>query len=313
MHLRYEFFILAILLNIVSWALWGWRLQVLIRALDPTINIGLWRSTKIVIANLFLGNITPAMAGGEPLRIYLLNKDGMGVGEATAAVVGERLIDAICILIFAPFAFFLFNNRIQNQPLATGLLVGISFFILFLLIFLYALKYPIVLKKFLLFINAKISRLKKHKSEQQASKVSLIEREIDSFHSSMMFFWGPGKRTFFIVSVLTVAYWGVSFSIASMLLMGLGLQPFFIESFAAQVLLLIIVMLPTTPGGSGVVELSVSGLYSVIIGSSFGYLLGVFVLLFRLITYHMNLITGAVFQFRLVHSLTISTEELMKP
>ena len=94
-QIRYEYFLIAIFLNIFSWILWGLRLQVLSNALDNKLHIGLWESTKIVIANLFLANITPALSGGEPLRIYLLKKDGMSLGSATAAILGERLIDAI--------------------------------------------------------------------------------------------------------------------------------------------------------------------------------------------------------------------------
>jgi len=306
---HYEFFLIAILLNIMSWVLWGWRLQVLSRALDPSVHISLWEGTRIVIANLFLANITPALAGGEPLRIYLLKKDGMTVGCATAAILGERLIDALCILILIPFAFLVFKDRLNNPALALGLTIGVALFIVFVLLFLYALKNPAKVKNLLIYLSDRFSRLRKKKkdSAESARLVSFIGREVDSFHSSMQFFIGEGKRAFLYVSLLTVVFWAVGFMIPSMLLMGLGLPPYFIESYAAQLLLLVIIMMPTTPGSSGIAEISVSGLYSVIIGSTYGYLLGVFVLLFRLITYHMNLIAGAIFQHRIFKSLTSFT------
>jgi glycosyltransferase 2 family protein len=303
-QIRYEYFLIAILLNIFSWILWGLRLQVLSNALDNKLHIGLWESTKIVIANLFLANITPALSGGEPLRIYLLKKDGMSLGSATAAILGERLIDAICVLICVPFALFIFKDYLHNTTLTIGLSVGILLFVIFLLAFFYALKNPEKVKAFLLFLNKKISHLFKKKDSQEPKIVNFIEKEVDNFHVSMLFFIGKGKKTFVVVSILTVAFWGVSFLIASMLLLGLGLPPFFIESYAAQMLLLVIVTMPTTPGSSGIAEISISGLYGVLLGSSYGYLLGVFVLLFRFITYHMNLIAGAIFQYRIFKSLT---------
>ena len=67
--IQYEFFFMALLLQIFSWFIWGARLKVLSNASDKTVTIGLWESTKIVIANLFLAGITPSMAGGEPIRI----------------------------------------------------------------------------------------------------------------------------------------------------------------------------------------------------------------------------------------------------
>jgi hypothetical protein len=278
---------------------------VLSNSLDKNLHIGLWKSTKIVIANLFLANITPALAGGEPLRVYLLNKEGMGLGCATATILGERLIDAICVLIFIPFALFIFKDRLTNPALTWTLIIGIALFIVFILLFFYAVKKPQKIKSFLLYLDKKFSRLLRRKEhEEQPRFAQFINREVDGFHTSMVFFVQKEKKIFLAVSLLTIAYWGACFMIPSMLLLGLGLPPFFLESYAAQMLLIVIVTLPTTPGSSGVAELSMSGLYGVLIGASYGYLLGVFVLLFRLITYHMNLLAGAVFQYRILKSLT---------
>jgi uncharacterized protein (TIRG00374 family) len=75
--IKYEFFAVAILLNILYWILWGARFKILANTMDKDVKIGWLESTRIVIANLFLACITPSMAGGEPVRIHLLNKDGM--------------------------------------------------------------------------------------------------------------------------------------------------------------------------------------------------------------------------------------------
>ena len=312
-QIRYEYFLIAVLLNICSWILWGFRLQVLSNAIDKDLHIGFLESTRIVIANLFLALITPALIGGEPLRIYLLKKNGMKLGGATAAILGERLIDAICVLIAVPFAFFIFKDRLGNSTLTLAITIGIIIFLGFLLIFLYALKNPDKIKSFLIFLNNKINRLLRRKEDEESSTfVSFVEREVDNFHTSMMFFVGEGKKTFLFVSLLTLAYWADCFMIASMLLLGLGLPPFFLESYAAQMLLLIIVSIPTTPGSSGVAELSMTGLYGLLLGQSYGYLLGVFVILFRLITYYMNLTAGAIFQYRAFKSLTSFSFDIFK-
>ena len=110
-NIRYEYFLLAIFLNVLIWFIWGTRLMVLSNAIDKNVQIGLWRSTKIIIANFFLASISPSMAGGEPVRIYLLKEDGMSLGGATASVLGERLIDAIFVLICIPFALFIFDRK----------------------------------------------------------------------------------------------------------------------------------------------------------------------------------------------------------
>jgi hypothetical protein len=304
--LRPEFFLFfgaAVLLNVLYWFIWGARLKVLSTAIDPSVKIGWWESTKIVIANQFLAGITPSVAGGEPVRIYLLNKDGLSTGGATAAVLGERLIDAIFILVLVPFGFFVFKDRIDVKLINYGLTIGIIVFVTGIILFALALKYPKKTKSLLLMISGKLSRFSQ-KKERSRAVVNRIGREIDNFHTSMVFFLTGGRKAFLGAGVLTVLMWSTGFMIPSMILLGLGLPPFFIESYAAQALLLIIVMLPTTPGSSGVTELGMAALYGVLIGTSYGYLLGVFVLLFRFITYHMNVIAGAIFQYRIFKSIT---------
>ena len=89
--------------------------------------------------------------------------------------------------------------------------------------------------------------------------------------------------------------------IPSMIFLGLGLNPSFILSYSAQILLIVVIMMPTTPGSSGVTEGFLAGLYSVIIGSS---LIGIFILTFRFITFHLNLIVGAFFQYKIFRSIS---------
>jgi uncharacterized protein (TIRG00374 family) len=308
----FMFFGTALFLNVLYWFIWGARLKVLSKAADPTVHISWWETTKIVITNQFLAGITPSLAGGEPVRIYLLNKDGLSTGGATAVVLGERLIDAIFILILIPFGFFVFKDRIDVQLISYGLSIGVIVFLTGLVVFALALKYPKKTKSFLLMISTKLSRFSK-KKDHRSALVERIGREVDNFHTSMAFLLTGGKKAFLGAGGITVLMWSTGFMIPSMILLGLGLPPFFVESYAAQALLLIIVMLPTTPGSSGVTELGMAALYGVLLGVSHQYLLGVFVLLFRFVSYHMNVICGAIFQYRIFQSITsFSLETISK-
>jgi glycosyltransferase 2 family protein len=303
---RPEFFLFfgaAVLLNVVYWVIWGTRLKVLSKAVDPKVHISVWEGTKIVIANQFLAGITPSVAGGEPVRIYLLNKDGLTTGGATAAVLGERLIDAIFLLMLVPVGFFVFKDRINVQIISYGLSIGVVVFVTGIVLFALALKYPKKTRGLLCAISVKINKLRK-KKEECSTVADRIGREVDNFHDNMVFFLTGGKKEFLTAGGLTVLMWSVGFMIPSLILLALGLPPFWVESYAAQALLMIIVLLPTTPGSSGVAELGMAALYGVLLGASHQYLLGVFVLLFRFITFHMNMICGAVFQYRIFKSIT---------
>jgi uncharacterized protein (TIRG00374 family) len=320
-EIRYEYFLGAILFNISSWCIWGVRLQVLSNSIDKNIKIGIWESTKIVITNLFLAGITPSMAGGEPVRIHLLNKEGMSIGGATAAVLGERLIDAIFILTCVPLALFIFKDRIVIETLKFGLSIGVIVFIIILFIFFYMIKNPGKIKHFLIFLDSKFRKfLKKRKKSETTKIITTINNEVDNFHNSMIFFIKEGRKAFFLGGILSVFMWSLAFMVPPMILLGLGLDPFIIESYAAQILLLVIIMMPLTPGSCGITEVGAGCLFSVLIHQSFvlnghplitlqGFdqalltLTGVFIILFRFITYHMNLIAGAIFQYKIFKSV----------
>lgn len=315
---RYEFFVAAVCFNALFWLFWALRMKILAQAADPKLRLGYWESTKIVLANQFLAGITPSMAGGEPVRVYLLNKDGLSVGGATAVVLGERLIDAIIILVSVPLAFFiirpylsyypvsftLFGVHIEFDVIMFALFTGIAFFLLCIILLAYAIKNPEKVKRLLCRVSGWIGRRSKKKTESKL--ITRIGHEVDNFHDGIVYFLTKGKKSFLLATGCTVLMWCSGFMIGSMLLLGLGLPPFFAESFAAEILLTLITMIPLTPGSSGVSELSIAGFYSLLINSvpNSSFLIGVFVILFRFITYHMNVLTGAVFQYRIFKSLT---------
>jgi len=299
-NIRYEFFIIAILLQILTWFIWGARLKVLSNAVVRQPYISLWESTKIVMANMFLAGITPSMAGGEPVRIYLLNKDGLSIGAATASVLGERLLDAFIILGCVPLALIIFQQYLSLGIIRLGLTIGVFVFIIAIILFFLSLRYPDKTKSIIISISRKFKRFHR-KDDDGFSIVERINREVDAFHKGMYFFLKGGRKPFIIAGFLTILYWGTAFLIPSMILLALNLPPVFLASYAAQVLLIVIIMMPTTPGSAGVGEGSIAALYSVLIGSTF---IGVFVLIFRLITFHLNLIVGAIFQYRIFRSIT---------
>ena len=308
--IKYEFFLIAVLLNILYWILWGVRLSILGRAMDKKVKIGLLESIKIVIANLFLACITPSMAGGEPVRIHLLKKNGMSIGCSTATVLGERLLDAIFILSVVPIAVFVFKDKPSIQFLSAGLGIGVIVFTILLILFLYAIFRPDKVKAFLIFISKKLGRFSKIR-ESEKKVIKKISNEVDEFHKGITCF-KEEKGALIEAGIITILFWSTGFMIPSMILLGLGLQPFFIESYAAQILLLVIIMMPTTPGSAGVAEIGIFGLYGVLIGTGQASLIGVFIILYRFITYHMNLIAGAIFQYRVFKSVASFSIDMIK-
>jgi hypothetical protein len=103
-------------------------------------------------------------------------------------------------------------------------------------------------------------------------------------------FTGTARSGLMTGGIVTLLFWITEFLVASVIMMGLGLGPAIIESFFFQILIAIINMIPLTPGSSGVVELSTSSLYALLIPSG---MIGIFVLLWRFVTFYLNIVLGA--------------------
>jgi len=85
------------------------------------------------------------------------------------------------------------------------------------------------------------------------------------------------------------------------------LGPYIILSFFFQILIAIIMMIPTTPGSSGITELSTSSLYALIVPAG---MLGIFVLLWRFVTFYLNIILGVIAGMCIVHrEISCRTED----
>jgi len=129
-----------------------------------------------------------------------------------------------------------------------------------------------------------------------------IDREIDHFHDSVKVFFSEGKKGLLWGILYTFIFWIVDFSLLILLLMGLSQTPSIATAFAAQVILTVIMIIPATPGASGVAELGAASIFSIFVDSS---VLGITVLSWRALTYHMNLLAGGLVSLKIVKDMNL--------
>ena len=97
------------------------------------------------------------------------------------------------------------------------------------------------------------------------------------------------------------------FLLIPVLLLGLGSKPFYLYAFATQVLLFILLVVPATPGSSGIAEFGATTLFSTFVPI---YMLGVLVVIWRAFTFYINLLIGGVVSFKILHDSDIMNEIL---
>jgi hypothetical protein len=305
------YLVLAVLFHILSLVFWATRIKLMAGSLGYPVRF--FHCLNLVLANMLVAALTPSSAGGEPVRIHELYRAGVPVGDATAVVVMERILDGIILGALGAFAM-LFLGRYWSS-ISSGF-SGLSlimyatwiFVTLVVLVFVYSVKNPDHLKRALKWMSRWIDR--RWHLKRLESLLDGIDREVDNFNAGLVKFVNHGRGGLVWGMLFTLLFWLSEFAIASLLLVGLGQPAFLVESFVVQLILAVIMMIPLTPGGSGVAELGATSLYSLFVPSS---IVGIFVLLWRLILYYLNILLGMLSSLIIVRREILTRAEKKEP
>jgi hypothetical protein len=270
---------IALLFHTFFWIFWALRLKFLASLLDHSVTY--IHSLRTTLASNFLAAITPSSAGGEPLRVKMLSDAGMSYGSATAVVLAERLLDAVFFITALPVFLLL-----SDFSIGFGLKVG-GIFLIFLALFIIflweLLKRPDRIERLLNWAKRKSGN---------GRIIRAIEREVWMFRDAAIELAKDSKAQLSALFTITALIWLSEFLVPSFLLLSLSENPNFLYSITSQLIIVIISLIPLTPGSSGIAEFSMSYLYSQFVPQ---HVLGVLVGMWRGITYFTNLMIGAIF------------------
>ena len=122
------------------------------------------------------------------------------------------------------------------------------------------------------------------------SIINIINEEIYTFINGILTL-SKKRSEMSLASGCTLSRWLIDLCTVPLILVGMGSEPYIIYSFGAQLLLVVLLLAPITPGGSGIAEIVSATIFSTFIE---GVPVVVLVFLHRFVTYHFNLILGAV-------------------
>ncbi|MDK2795956.1 MAG: glycosyltransferase 2 family protein [Archaeoglobaceae archaeon] len=270
------FIALAIMFQAIFWLLWAFRLKEIAKNLH--FGLPFKSSLEITLSSMFLAAITPSSAGGEPLRIKMLSDRGMVLGESTFVVITERVLDSIFFIVALPI--FLILTGFATE---LGYRVAIIFVIIFL-IFIYLLYSILKDEKSIKRFSGLLKRIFKRER-----LVERVETELKNFRDGSLKLLSSPSKLIFLFST-TALMWSACFLIPSLILLSFNQDPHILPSYTAQLIIVVISLIPLTPGSSGIAETSMAYLYSNFVDLS---ILGSLVAIWRFITYYLNIIVGA--------------------
>lgn len=221
---------------------------------------------EVILLWEFGSSVTPASVGGITLALYILNKEKISLGKGTAIILLCSYLDNIAFVIVFSILYFLLGSNmfdlsttcpdLENQGLFSAIrAVAHLAWIGFLVVAIIGgfLGFAIFIKPdWANHFFQKIAQLKwlhrwKEKIAFWGEEISYTSKEFKS------------KGTLFVAKVLlaTILSWCARYALANALIWTFAtIELNQLDVFARQYVHRVLTMIPTTPGGSGVAEVS---------------------------------------------------------
>ncbi|MHC1589227.1 MAG: flippase-like domain-containing protein [Methermicoccaceae archaeon] len=311
-HIVPEYLLAAVGAHLLGYVFWGMRTSLLSRGMGYRVSVV--RCTSIVLHSLLLSAITPSMMGGEPVRIHMLKTSGVPYGRASVVVLGERILDVLFFIVAIPVVILTFHllgvaSFFLLLTLSALMLVGL------VLLIAYGLRNPYRLRRLVAVVAARVLRLSAklvgmfRRNPSDAWVRHIVERvdaEVRAFNEGLRELLRQGRGHVAMAYAATIGYWLSQYSVVVWVLLGLVRNvsiDTIIMAYAAQIVLSMVMVLPLTPGASGVAEVGALALFGSFAPAS---VVGVLVLGWRAVHYYFDVLFSALYNLshlnRLMHA-----------
>ena len=263
-------------------------------------KLSLFRCFEIIMLWEFGSSITPASVGGITLALFILKKEKISFGKGTAIILLCSYLDNIAFVLVFGILFLLLGNQMFDLSAACPAMgssivmalraVGQYVWVGFIVVALVG-----GLLGFAIFIKPGWSQI----FFSRLARVPWLHRWSASIHLLGIEIWHTSQEfqlrgRGFIMKILTatVLSWCARYALANALIWTfspVALDQ--LEVFARQYVHRMIVMIPATPGGSGIAELSFMAMNCEYLPSGLASTVAV---VWRLYNFYIYLAIGAI-------------------
>lgn len=292
---RWPYLLLALALAVADWFLAGLRIYVFAVKLQPGIRfLGCVRSG---LANIFMGGVTPSQTGGGPGQIYVLYREGMPALDATVVSFLGVFLGTVLFLPICSFLFLALLRPVSVDPrLRYLILVSMIIFTLLILLAAAGLLAPSLVKRTVRSTAGLIPALGRRL--RRKGHLDSADELVNRYNAMMRFFLGRGKSALAAGFALSALIFFNKFTIAWVVLRGMGIAAPYLEVVYAQLVLIMIFYFAPSPGAAGLAEISAA---EVMMGIVPAGSMGAYVILWRLFTLLVGLGAGALVMMRYLY------------
>lgn len=288
----YGYIFLSLLLMVIRDVAYMYRLRILT---DGQIS---WRrSFDVIMLWEFASAVTPSIIGGSAIALFIIHREGIGMGRTTAIVFITAFLDELFYILMVPImllwvghhdlfisegSYVLMNTRLGTQGI---FVLGYLFILVLTTIIIYGVFVnPRGFKFILLAIfRLPVIRRWRPKAAETGDEIIITSREMKR---KPMSFWAKAfAGTFFS--------WTARFLVINAMIMAFTTVTWaeHLLIYARQLVMWVILLISPTPGGSGVAEIVFSGFLGEFIPTGLTPAMG---LTWRIISYYPYLFIGVV-------------------
>jgi hypothetical protein len=285
-RIKWYWLVLTVGLWFAAAGLDGARLAVLSRASEH--RMAVLPSIEVIFIGYFMAAVTPFQVGGLPLQLYIMNHWGISPGKASAVLLMRGVL--FYALLFAAAPFVALRLGVSNVLLKvltgyiTVIIAGGAALILASFVF----------PASLVALRDRLAARPRPGAMRRAVLWGL--QEFEEFTRGLgLFLRGHNLKHLILAIGLTMLCIIALFSMSATLLAGLGVHTNALRAVGLNLLLTSVLLFVPTPGASGVAEAGAAGLYSMICPR---YMLGIYVVLWRLFSFYGGAITGGILALR---------------
>lgn len=252
-----------------------------------------WRqSFNVTFLWEFASALTPSVVGGSGIAMFIIGREGIALGRATAIVLVTALMDELFYVIMVPIVFVLvgmhdlfpaqLDNAFWGLPIRTIFWIGYAFILAMVAVIFYGVFFRPRAFKFTLLQVFRLRFLRRWRPLviKVGDDIALTSEELR----------GKPKRFWVRAFGATVFSWGSRFLVINFIAAAFFTVDDHLLLYARQLVMWVILLISPTPGSSGVAEVAFAGFFRDLL-PTLGFI-GAIAIIWRLFSYYLYLFMG---------------------
>lgn len=259
-------------------------------------NFSYLNALKVSFTGLFWSAVTPSSTGGQPMQIYLLHSMNVEIGYATSRLMQKFLVYQVVLTLISVISVILnFGYILTNDNIVFMIILLVFGFVSQLAVTLVIVMFsfsPNISRKFIMFFAKVLGKIRIVKNLD--SKISDIDKQLDTFHSSNKNIYKKPKLLIPAV-ILTFVQFIAMFLVPYFIYLSFGMTDIGpVQIATSQAFVNLMSGMIPIPGASGAAELG----YTAFFGAIFvGGTLKSSALIWRVINYYGVIFATAPFAY----------------